>query len=417
MYIRDYNKATTLYDTDAFVVDGSQETMYILVSDLYQALIGSKGFITDKELNNKGYQTKEQVDTNIVARGYITGTQADKLITDKGYQTASQVGTIVESYGYQNSEDVNRIITSKNYITEAKVDEKLEGYLSDGDYVTEDELTDKGYQTASQVTSKITDALKDSYEGIYKPNRNTTIKFLKLMPVNEQTIFTVLLDLLPVNYYDDMAFSRILITRDGISEITLSTNEKIEYKKQVLVYKSNTDGYLYFYLVIPNYNDHNKIYTRYIHPENYTTLNENVTSSWESEISDKTLKFDSNVTGDLKCGVLANGNKVPTYPPMVELLNFAVYNVNNGEEATLELKEPAGNFYMILAVYYQRYDVFIKDIKLIPLIKFFKEALTIKSLGEYNVILYNSTSNKYVKINGPKGDTAHDIKIIGLWRR
>lgn len=55
MYIRDYNKATTLYDTDAFIVDGSQETMYILVSDLYESLVGSKHFVTKDFLESKQY--------------------------------------------------------------------------------------------------------------------------------------------------------------------------------------------------------------------------------------------------------------------------------------------------------------------------------------------------------------------------
>lgn len=145
MYIRDYNKATTLYDTDAFIVDGSQETMYILVSDLYQALIGSKGFVTETQLNAKNYQTKQQVDNNIEARGYVTAMQADKLITDKGYQTGPQVQTIVESYGYQNSSDVNRIIEAKGYVTEDDLDS----------YVTETELEAKDFQNETEVLELI----------------------------------------------------------------------------------------------------------------------------------------------------------------------------------------------------------------------------------------------------------------------
>lgn len=160
MYIRDYNKATTLYDTDAFIVDGSQETMYILVSDLYQALIGNKGFITETELNNRNYQTKDQVDNNIEARGYVTALQADKLITDKGYQTGPQVQTIVESYGYQNSSDVNRIIEAKGYQTKDQVDSNIDGrgYLTEvalDPYVTETELEAKDFQNETEVVELI----------------------------------------------------------------------------------------------------------------------------------------------------------------------------------------------------------------------------------------------------------------------
>lgn len=131
MYIRDYNKATMVYDTDAFIIDGSQETMYILASDLYDSLVGSKGFITDKDLDARGYQTKKQVDNNIESRGYVTAIEADMLITDKGYQTEDQVENIVESYGYQNSLDVNRIIEGKNYATNARLDEEVEGLASE----------------------------------------------------------------------------------------------------------------------------------------------------------------------------------------------------------------------------------------------------------------------------------------------
>lgn len=152
MYIRDYNKATTVYPTDAFIIDGSQETMYILASDLYEALVGSKGFITKDEVDERGYQTREEVNTLVEAKGYITALKADELISEKGYMTSDLTSRLIESYGYQNSSDVNRIIESKNFLTNTQVETKLESYVTDSD------LESKNFQNENDVKSLINES-------------------------------------------------------------------------------------------------------------------------------------------------------------------------------------------------------------------------------------------------------------------
>ena len=64
-------------------------------------------YITETELNAKGYQNSTQVNSAITSKGYQTSAQVESAITAKGYQTASQV---------------NSAITSKGYITEADID-------------------------------------------------------------------------------------------------------------------------------------------------------------------------------------------------------------------------------------------------------------------------------------------------------
>ena len=48
-------------------------------------------YVTETELNGKGYQTSQQVETAITGKGYQTAPQVESTITSKGYQTAAQV--------------------------------------------------------------------------------------------------------------------------------------------------------------------------------------------------------------------------------------------------------------------------------------------------------------------------------------
>lgn len=353
MYIRDYNKATTLYDTDAFIVDGSQETMYILVSDLYNALIGSKGFVTEEKLNAKNYQTKQQVDNNIEARGYVTALQADKLITDKGYQTESQVETIVESYGYQNSSDVNRIIEAKGYQTKDQVDSNIDGrgYLTGAalePYITETELDAKDFQNETEVVELIknnatkvdvdsefstssenplqnkvitnginafTNRIDKSVAFSFNVTRNRILRFCSLNPIVSGSVlrFAMVIELKPANYYDQISISTILITGIGSSEVLQSvTSDGLAYKKTIQVFKDDNNR-LYFYLKVPDYNDKNIVNVLYTFQIGDPIFEEiDVTDTWETEISGKTLLIDSETNQVSDGGMYLNKSRVLT---------------------------------------------------------------------------------------------------------
>lgn len=161
MYIRDYNKTTRLYDTDAFVVDGSQETLYILVSDLYESLIGNKGFVTESWIINKGYQTAEQVETRITNKGYQTAKQVETIINGKGYKTETEIRNIITGYSYTTANDVNSIINGKSFATQS--------WVQDQGYQTAEQvntiINGKGYATQNWVESKnyLTSAALNGY--------------------------------------------------------------------------------------------------------------------------------------------------------------------------------------------------------------------------------------------------------------
>lgn len=63
-------------------------------------------YITETELNAKGYQNATQVNNTITAKGYQTSAQVESAITSKGYQTASQVNTAITSKGYITDADI-----------------------------------------------------------------------------------------------------------------------------------------------------------------------------------------------------------------------------------------------------------------------------------------------------------------------
>ena len=72
-------------------------------------------------MNNKGYQTANQVNTIVNKKGYQTANQVDTIVTNKGYQTASQVNTTINGKGYQTANQVDNIVTSKGYQTSSDV--------------------------------------------------------------------------------------------------------------------------------------------------------------------------------------------------------------------------------------------------------------------------------------------------------
>ena len=87
-----------------------------------------KGTLTSEEL---GLAKSSDIPTDYVS---------DEELEQKGYQTSSDVESTITKKGYQTASDVESTLSEKNYATESFV-------------------TDKGFQNASQVQSAITSAL------------------------------------------------------------------------------------------------------------------------------------------------------------------------------------------------------------------------------------------------------------------
>ncbi len=104
-------------------------------------------------LENAGYQTQTQVDSNITARGYQTQAQVDSNITGRGYQTSADVDSNITARGYQTSSDVDSNITARGYQTSSDVDSNItaRGYQTSSDVSTY--VTGLGYQTATQIAN------------------------------------------------------------------------------------------------------------------------------------------------------------------------------------------------------------------------------------------------------------------------
>ena len=77
--------------------------------DEARTLIQSYDYVTNSELDNKGYRTYEQVETQITSKGYQTQTQVETQITSKGYRTESQVDAQIEAKGYVTSTQAQQI--------------------------------------------------------------------------------------------------------------------------------------------------------------------------------------------------------------------------------------------------------------------------------------------------------------------
>ena len=77
--------------------------------DEARTLIQSYDYVTNNELDNKGYRTQEQVDAQITSKGYVTQTQVETQITSKGYRTEQQVDAQIEAKGYVTSTQAQQI--------------------------------------------------------------------------------------------------------------------------------------------------------------------------------------------------------------------------------------------------------------------------------------------------------------------
>ena len=77
--------------------------------DEARTLIQSYDYVTNNELDSKGFRTYEQVETQITSKGYQTQTQVETQITSKGYRTESQVDAQIEAKGYVTSAQAQQI--------------------------------------------------------------------------------------------------------------------------------------------------------------------------------------------------------------------------------------------------------------------------------------------------------------------
>lgn len=77
--------------------------------DEARTLIQSYDYVTNAALNNKGFRTQEQVESQITAKGYRTESQVNSQIEAKGYRTEQQVNTQIEAKGYVTSEEAQEI--------------------------------------------------------------------------------------------------------------------------------------------------------------------------------------------------------------------------------------------------------------------------------------------------------------------
>lgn len=107
-------------DAAAGAVDDAKdwvgEQSFVDTTDLATALTD---YVTDSALENKGYQTADDVDDIVEGKGYQTASDVTSYVEGQGYQTENDVEGIVEGYGYQTAQQVEDRITGKNYITAA----------------------------------------------------------------------------------------------------------------------------------------------------------------------------------------------------------------------------------------------------------------------------------------------------------
>lgn len=66
-------------------------------------------YITETELNAKGYQNASQVESAITSKGYQTSSQVEAIVTGKGYQTQSQVQAMVNNAQHMKRQIVEEL--------------------------------------------------------------------------------------------------------------------------------------------------------------------------------------------------------------------------------------------------------------------------------------------------------------------
>ena len=66
-------------------------------------------YITESELNTKGYQNASQVETAITNKGYQTASQVESIVNGKGYQTQSQVQAMVNNAQHMKRQIVEEL--------------------------------------------------------------------------------------------------------------------------------------------------------------------------------------------------------------------------------------------------------------------------------------------------------------------
>lgn len=224
--------------------------------------------------------------------GKIVGTSSGFTGTMEEFEAASlageiEVGTVVNiTDDYQETPNGNVIIddmlssTSENPVQNKVITEEME-------------LINSNVKSLSQFS--------------FKAERNQTIRFCTIKPIKsgQNLRFGIIVDFFPINFYDNIACGRVLITDAGCSEIIQSVDKNmVAYKKSIKVYKSNTDEKIYFYLSVPEYNDENVINVVYAfpyHPPYGVEFEVTNVSNWENEVADKTLLIDTydNKSGEL----------------------------------------------------------------------------------------------------------------------
>lgn len=123
-----------------------KEDQLALKSDILQSgisedeartLIQSYDYVTNNELDSKGFRTQEQVETQITSKGYQTQTQVESQITSKGYVTQTQVESQITSKGYRTELQVDAQIEAKGYVTSAQAQQIAADTLPTGYAQTE----------------------------------------------------------------------------------------------------------------------------------------------------------------------------------------------------------------------------------------------------------------------------------------
>ena len=113
----------------------------------------SGNYITEEELNNKGYLTE-------IPEGYIT----EEELNNKGYLTEIPEGYVTEKE-LNNKGYLTEI--PEGYITEEELNNK--GYLTEipEGYITEEELNNKGYVTADDIPGILDYVTEDEIYDIF----------------------------------------------------------------------------------------------------------------------------------------------------------------------------------------------------------------------------------------------------------
>jgi hypothetical protein len=114
-------------------------TSLFLNNQSLAAWITSNGFLTQANVDVKGYQTAAMVNSAITSKGYLTSADATSAgflkqadvdakgylnssqVAALGYQTAGMVNSSITSMGYQTATDVATELASRNLVTAANI--------------------------------------------------------------------------------------------------------------------------------------------------------------------------------------------------------------------------------------------------------------------------------------------------------